>query len=111
VLVLGAAYKKDVDDLRESPSLRVITLLKERGAEVAYHDPFTSRVRAEHGFAWDMESVPLTEQALAAQDAVVILTDHSVIDYGWVVKHARLVVDTRNATRSVGSGRERIIKA
>ena len=111
VLVLGAAYKKDVDDLRESPSLRVITLLKERGAEVAYHDPFTSRVRAEHGFAWDMESIPLTERALAAQDAVVILTDHSVIDYGWVAKHARLVVDTRNATRNVASGRERIIKA
>jgi UDP-N-acetyl-D-glucosamine dehydrogenase len=111
VLVLGAAYKKDVDDLRESPSLRVITLLKERGAEVAYHDPFTSQIRAEHGFAWDMESIPLTERALAAQDAVVILTDHSVIDYGWVAKHARLVVDTRNATRNVASGRERIIKA
>jgi UDP-N-acetyl-D-glucosamine dehydrogenase len=111
VLVLGAAYKKDVDDLRESPSLRVITLLKERGAEVAYHDPFTPRIRAEHGFGWEMESVPLTERALAGYDAVVILTDHSVIDYGWVAKHARLVIDTRNATKHVPSGRERIVKA
>ncbi|HYX91836.1 MAG TPA: nucleotide sugar dehydrogenase [Myxococcaceae bacterium] len=111
VLVLGAAYKKDVDDLRESPSLRVITLLKERGAQVEYHDPFAPRIRAEHGFPWEMESVPLEEKAIASYDAVAILTDHSVIDYAWVVQHAQLVIDTRNATRHVSSGRERIIKA
>jgi UDP-N-acetyl-D-glucosamine dehydrogenase len=111
VLVLGAAYKKDVDDLRESPSLRVIALLKERGAQVDYHDPIAPRIRAEHGFPWEMESVPLEEKAIASYDAVAILTDHSVIDYAWVVQHAQLVIDTRNATRHVSSGRERIIKA
>jgi UDP-N-acetyl-D-glucosamine dehydrogenase len=111
VLVLGAAYKKDVDDLRESPSLRVISLLKERGADVQYHDPFTPRIQAQDGFAWEMESVPLTREALEGYDAVVIITDHSLIDYAWVVQHARLVIDTRNATKQVSAGRERVVKA
>ncbi len=111
VLVLGAAYKKDVDDMRESPSLRVITLLKERGAEVDYHDPFVPTVRAEHGFEWNMQSVPLTEEALRGYDAVLVLTDHSTLDYAWVVENAQLVVDTRNATKAVARGREKILKA
>ena len=111
VLVLGAAYKKDVDDMRESPSLRVITLLKERGAEVDHHDPFVPTVRAEHGFEWNMQSVPLTEEALRGYDAVLVLTDHSGLDYAWVVENAQLVVDTRNATKAVARGREKILKA
>ncbi len=111
LLVLGAAYKKDVDDVRESPSMRVMTLLKERGAEVDYHDPCVPQVRAEHGFAWNMQSVPLTAEGIRSYDAVLILTDHSGVDYGWVVENAQLVVDTRNATKDVPRGRERILKA
>ncbi len=111
VLVLGAAYKKDVDDMRESPSLRIITLLKERGAEVEYHDPFVPQLKAEHDFAWNMESVPLDTKSVQARDAVLILTDHTAIDYQMVVANAPLVVDTRNATRKVTQHRERIVTA
>ena len=111
LLVLGAAYKKDVDDLRESPSLRVMALLQRAGAEVTYHDPHVPRVEATHGLAGVMRSVPLTEQALSGADAVLILTDHTGIDYAQVVQRAVLVVDTRNATRAVTVGREKIVKA
>ncbi len=111
VLALGAAYKKDIDDMRESPSLRVITLLKEKGAEVDYHDPYVPELHAGHGFNFDMKSVPLTEEALASYDAVVILTDHSSIDYAQLVERAQVVVDTRNATQKVTRGREKITKA
>jgi UDP-N-acetyl-D-glucosamine dehydrogenase len=111
VLVLGVAYKKDVDDGRESPSLRIMTLLKEKGALVAYHDPFIPALTKGHGCDWELQSVPLTEETLGRHDAVVIATDHSCVDYDFVVAHARLVVDTRNATRGVKRGRERILKA
>ncbi|MGA9524227.1 MAG: nucleotide sugar dehydrogenase [Myxococcaceae bacterium] len=111
LLVLGAAYKKDLDDLRESPALRVITLLKQRGAHVDYSDPCVPVIPAAHGFEWEMHSVLLSPERLRGYDAVLILTDHSGVDYGEVVEHANLVVDTRNATRNVGDGRERIVKA
>jgi len=111
LLVLGAAYKKDVDDTRESPSLRVISLLQERGAQVEYHDPFVSRLPAEHGLKQEMRSVPLSPDQLASYDAVLILTDHSNVDYAQVVQSARQVVDTRNATKKVTRGREKILKA
>ncbi len=111
VLVLGAAYKKDVDDMRESPSLRIITLLKQRGAEVDYHDPYVPRLLAEHGFAWEMQSVPLNEDTIRNYDAVLILTDHTNVDYAQVVDSAPLVIDTRNATRSVERRRDKIVKA
>jgi UDP-N-acetyl-D-glucosamine dehydrogenase len=109
LLVLGAAYKKDVDDMRESPSLRIISLFKDRGAEVAYHDPYVPHLKAEHGFLYDMESVPL--EKLDDYDAVVILTNHSSVDYNTVVEGARLVIDTRNATKKVSQQREKIFKA
>jgi UDP-N-acetyl-D-glucosamine dehydrogenase len=111
LLVLGAAYKKDVDDMRESPSLRVITLLKEKGAEIEYHDPYVPHVEAGHGFNYDMKSVPISAETIASYDAVLILTDHSCIDYEMVVKNAQQVVDTRNATRDVKANREKILKA
>lgn len=105
VLALGVAYKKDLDDFRESPALSVIHLLRADGAEVVYHDPHVPTFRdGELG----MESVPLTADLIAAQDLVVILTDHSGVDYAWVVKHARHVLDTRNATQDVRDGREKI---
>ncbi len=111
VLVLGIAYKKDVDDMRESPAVRIIELLQERGAQVVYHDPYVPRVPRMRQHRLDMVSVPLTDEALRGADAVLIATDHSSIDYARVVEAARLVVDTRNACRGVHAGREKIVKA
>jgi UDP-N-acetyl-D-glucosamine dehydrogenase len=96
ILVLGVAYKPDIGDMRESPALKLIGLLQRAGAEVFYHDPHVAAVD-EHGV--DLESVPLEP---AAYDCVVIVTDHSTIDYAWVVEEAELVVDLRNATGAKG---------
>src|SRR5437879_11994064 len=93
VLVLGVAYKKDIDDVRESPALDVIRLLQQRGAVVRYHDPHVRKLRDE---AIDLTSPPLTAETLAAADCVVIVTDHSDVDYALVARSARLGVDTRN---------------
>jgi UDP-N-acetyl-D-glucosamine dehydrogenase len=111
LLVLGAAYKKDVDDMRESPSLRVMSLLKQRGATVEYHDPYVPHIEPGHGLSEAMSSVPLAMDKLGGYDAVLILTDHSDIDYGQLVQHAQVVVDTRNATKKVTRQREKIVKA
>ncbi len=106
ILVLGVAYKKDIDDMRESPALDVIRLLEERGAEVEYHDPFVPKFRENgHEFA----GVPLTQEALTNADAVVIVTDHSTVDYQFVVDHAGLVVDTRNATMKTKASKARVV--
>jgi UDP-N-acetyl-D-glucosamine dehydrogenase len=94
VLVLGVAYKKDIDDIRESPAIDVIRLLQQRGASVTYHDPHVSRMKED---TIDLASVPLTPETLRAADCVVIVTDHSTVDYVAVAKHARFVVDTRHA--------------
>jgi UDP-N-acetyl-D-glucosamine dehydrogenase len=95
ILVLGLAYKRDIDDVRESPALDVIEMLQQLGADVRYHDPYVPAVRiGEHR----MSSVPM--ERLADYDAVMILTDHSNIDYARLVTQARLVIDTRNATRA-----------
>jgi UDP-N-acetyl-D-glucosamine dehydrogenase len=112
VLVLGVAYKKDVDDVRESPSLEIMKLFKERGAEVSYSDPYIPRLHKmrEYDFSY-MSSVPLTEENLRNYDVVLIATDHSNVDYQRVVDHSRLVVDTRNATKTVRNGREKIVRA
>ena len=106
VLVLGVAYKRDVDDARESPSAEVLQLLVQRGADVAYHDPLIPRLQQGGQL---LESVPLTAQALQDADLVLILTDHSAVDYGFVVKHARLLFDTRFATRGVAGDRTRVV--
>jgi len=112
ILVLGVAYKKNVDDIRESPALKVIRLLKERGAEISYYDPHVPFFRSErHGELPARSLKTLTPKALRAADAVLILTDHDAVDYETVVRHARLVVDTRNATRAVKSGRNKIVRA
>jgi UDP-N-acetyl-D-glucosamine dehydrogenase len=97
VLLLGVAYKKDIDDVRESPALDVLRLLEADGAEVSYHDPFVAAVNHE---GHQVSSVPLTEKALAEADAAVILTDHSAFDFTWILKHANVLVDARNATRN-----------
>jgi UDP-N-acetyl-D-glucosamine dehydrogenase len=95
VLVLGVAYKKDIDDMRESPALDVIRMLEEQGAKVSYHDPHVASFRED---GHQHHSVELSDSELAAADAVVIITDHSSIDYQRVVDLSRVVVDTRNAT-------------
>jgi UDP-N-acetyl-D-glucosamine dehydrogenase len=102
VLVLGVAYKKDIDDLRESPAMDVIRLLQEKGAVVEYHDPFCPVIKDDghtpvHNLP--MRSVPLTDAALADSDVVVVVTDHSEVDYTRVAQKARLVVDTRGVMR------------
>ena len=96
VLVLGLAYKKDIDDTRESPSLKLIELLAQKGAEVDYNDPYIPRTRKMRMYDLKKESVPLTKKTLRKYDCVVIATDHSCYDYGLIVKNASLVVDTRN---------------
>ncbi len=112
VLVLGVAYKKNVDDIRESPALKVIHLLKERGATIRYYDPHVPFFRSERKGELPAQSLKrLTPAALRAADAVLILTDHDAVDYREVVRHARLVVDTRNATRAVKLGRKKIVMA
>ena len=106
VLVLGVAYKKDVDDMRESPALDVIRLLEGHGAEVTYHDPHVPRYKED---GHERISVALTDDVLARADAVVIVTDHSAIDYQRLVDKASLVVDTRNALAKTKSSRARIV--
>jgi UDP-N-acetyl-D-glucosamine dehydrogenase len=105
LLLLGAAYKADVSDLRESPALDIMRQLDEKGADVRYHDPHIPELNVE-GRIW--KSVELLDEELRAADLVVILTDHSSIDYDRVVQQAARVYDTRNATRAVRDGREKI---
>jgi UDP-N-acetyl-D-glucosamine dehydrogenase len=111
VLVLGAAYKKDVDDPRESPAFELLERLQAAGAEVSYNDPHVPVLPAMRRHAIRLKSRPLTPEVLAAQDCVLVCTDHSAYDWPFVVAHARLVVDTRNATRHVTEHRDRIVPA
>lgn len=110
IFVLGVAYKKDIDDMRESPALKIIELLRKQGANITYHDPYIPVIEPHGGSTIHLESVPLTDGVLADADAVLILTDHTAVDYERVVEKARLVVDTRNATKNVLTNREKIAK-
>ena len=105
VLVLGVAYKRDIDDVRESPAIDVMRLLEADGAHVTYHDPFVPEVRED---GKSLCSVSLTDEVLAEADAVVILTDHSVFDYDRIVEHSRVLIDARHAVpragREIGTG-------
>jgi UDP-N-acetyl-D-glucosamine dehydrogenase len=110
ILLLGVAYKKDVDDLRESPSLKLLELLTERGAVMDYNDPyFPALHKMRHYDFSNMRSVDLTPEQLASYDCVLIATDHSSYDYESIVRNATLVVDTRNATRRVKEGHGRVV--
>jgi UDP-N-acetyl-D-glucosamine dehydrogenase len=111
VLVLGLAYKKDIDDLRESPSIELIELLKSKGAKVDYNDPYISRTHKQREHNLKMTSRKLSAKMLGSYDVVLISTDHSDYDYNWIVKNAKLVVDTRNATSKVRTNRSRVVKA
>ena len=111
VLVLGLAYKKDIDDLRESPSIELIELLKDKGAKVDYNDPHIPKTHKQREHDLQMTSKELSARMLASYDVVVISTDHSDYDYNWIVKNAKLIVDTRNAAKNVRTNRKKIVKA
>jgi UDP-N-acetyl-D-glucosamine dehydrogenase len=111
VCVLGVAYKKDVDDPRESPAFPILELLERRGAVLSYNDPHIPTLPRMRHHHIRLDSQPLTEPFLASQDCLVLVTDHSLYDYAWIVRHATLLVDTRNATAGCAPGRCRIWKA
>jgi UDP-N-acetyl-D-glucosamine dehydrogenase len=104
VLLLGVAYKKDVNDVRESPALSIIDRLRAKGADVSYHDPFVSEVRFDdahtEGSGAPLQSIELKDEELARADCIIIVTDHSGIDYERVTSQCKLIVDTRNALTS-----------
>lgn len=102
ILVMGMAYKRDIDDARESPAIDVYRLLEQRGARVCYHDPFIPEIRGDHGEGFRARSVELTDALVATQDCVVITTDHTCFDWARLVGAAKLVVDTRYATGKLG---------
>ncbi|MDH3228822.1 MAG: nucleotide sugar dehydrogenase [Alphaproteobacteria bacterium] len=113
ILVLGVAYKKNVDDTRGSPAFVIIEMLEERGAAVAFHDPYVAEIppTREHAPLAGRRSIELNAETLPEFDAVLIVTDHDAVDYAALVAHSRLVVDTRNVTRDVAAHRDRIVKA
>ncbi|WP_422931545.1 nucleotide sugar dehydrogenase [Singulisphaera sp. PoT] len=112
ILVLGAAYKPNVDDCRESPSFELMELLEERGAVISYNDPHIPSLPPMRHHSVRLDSTPLTAEVLSSQDCVLIATDHAAYDWGFVVEHASLVVDTRGATRRLGrAGRAVIVMA
>jgi UDP-N-acetyl-D-glucosamine dehydrogenase len=108
IMILGVAYKRDTSDLRESPALDVVRLLSERGARISFHDPYNREIRINGGRV--AKVTPLTPANLRKADLVVIVTDHTTYDYDMIVRHARVVLDTRNATRHVRAGRSKIHK-
>jgi len=107
VLVLGAAYKPDIADLRESPALDVIGLLEHKGAQVSYHDPYIPRLQHDD---WEKTSVPDLFESLRDVDCVVIITNHSDYDYAAILREAVLIVDTRNAIGDIGEGNPKVHK-
>jgi UDP-N-acetyl-D-glucosamine dehydrogenase len=112
ILLLGISYKKDIDDTRESPSLRIMSLLKEQGADVKYNDPYVPYISGFRRYPeLKMTSIPLEDGSLERFDCVVIVTDHSCYNWKEIVGRSQLVIDTRNATRFITSGVEKIVKA
>jgi len=107
VLVLGAAYKPDIDDLRESPAIDVLRLLQAKGARVTYHDPYIPRIKEDN---WEMESILDLEQAVIKADCVVIVTNHKVYDYKAILNSAKLIVDTRNALGKMGINSDKVVR-
>ena len=111
ICILGVAYKKDVDDPRESPAFEIMELLLERGAHVSYNDPFIPKLQPMRHHSIRRESQTLSEEFLRSQDCVLIVTDHSDYNYEWIAKNSQLVVDTRNAMQAVSLGSSQIWKA
>jgi len=111
LLILGLAYKKDVDDARESPALAIMDLFQKKGATILYHDPFIPSLPPFRKYDFKLNSSPLTKPLLQRMDAVVVVTDHSQVDYAWVVRHAPLIIDTRNVTKNMKQWKRKIVKA
>jgi UDP-N-acetyl-D-glucosamine dehydrogenase len=111
ILLMGVAYKKNVDDMRESPSLRLIELLRHHGALVEYHDPFVPVLPATRKYKYKMKSVPLTRASVAKYDAVLIATDHTDVDYQMLGEAAKLIIDTRNAMKNCRKAKAKIVRA
>jgi UDP-N-acetyl-D-glucosamine dehydrogenase len=111
LLLLGAAYKKDIDDMRESPSLKLIELYQENGAQVVYNDPYVPKLPKTRKYDLEMTSVELTKENLAEFDLVVLSTDHTDYDYKFIAENAKVVIDTRNAFEKAGVKGENIFKA
>jgi len=109
ILVLGAAYKPDIDDVRESPALDVIGLLQHKGALVEYHDPYIPHIHSESE-GWHLDSIADLMKSVRDADGVVIITNHNVYDYKAIVGSAKFVFDTRNATRQVVKDSEKIVR-
>jgi UDP-N-acetyl-D-glucosamine dehydrogenase len=113
VLLLGVAYKKNIDDMRESPSLKLIEIIESRGGATDFHDPFVAFIpkTREHPELAGRVSQPLTAEVLAAHDVVLIATDHDDVDYGLIATHAKLIIDTRNAMERAGVSNDKVVKA
>ena len=113
ILVLGVAYKKNVDDLRESPSLKLMDLIETAGATADFYDPYCTTIHTtrEHAHLDGRKSLPTLDGVFGHYDAVLIATDHDMVDYQAVVAQSKLVIDTRNATRGVTSGADRVVRA
>lgn len=109
ILILGVAYKRDVGDTRESPALRIIELLKRRGVQVEYNDPYVPSLPKSRKYDFGLESVPLSSENLKQFDCILIVTDHRSYDYSWIVSESALVVDTRNATANVRKDRDKVV--
>ncbi|MCU0413235.1 MAG: nucleotide sugar dehydrogenase, partial [Ignavibacteriaceae bacterium] len=111
VLILGAAYKKDIDDMRESPSLKLIEIYRAKGARVDYYDPYVPKLPKTRKYHYDLESIYLTKGSLSKYDLVVLSTDHEVFDYEMIAKNSKLIIDTRNAFEKKNLVSKNIFKA
>lgn len=106
IIILGVTYKRDINDIRESPSLDIINILLEKGAQVSFNDPYVDRLDSYND---RIRSVELDQEKLKSADCVIIITDHSVYNYDWIVENSQVVVDTRNATKNVNGHRDKIV--
>ena len=111
ILILGVAYKKNIDDMRESPSLKLIEILREKGADVDYSDPFIPKLPSTRKYNFDMSSVELTEDNLKSYDLILLSTDHDNYNYEFILKNSKLIIDTRNAFEKRGLTSKKIFKA
>jgi UDP-N-acetyl-D-glucosamine dehydrogenase len=111
ILLLGMAYKKDVDDTRESPSLKLLELLQEKGAEVLYNDPHIPMLQPMRKYSFNLKSTDITPETLASMDCILLATDHSAYDYQFILDHGNLIVDTRNAFNGLKGATDKVVQA
>ena len=105
-MILGAAYKKDVDDDRESPSYKLMEILQSKGADISYNDPYIPKLRSGRKYNFGLSSIELSAQNLSSADCVLVATDHTVYDYKFILEHAKLIVDTRNVFSNLNTNKK-----